>query len=278
MKRFLLVTMVLLTGAVSASVNAFSKDTTTVVKGFDRGIGRPNSIFIPKGTVGAGVSLAYNDYSIGNLVDDSGYSMLFSLIRNLHGNMMSFNISPFASYFIANNLSVGARFDYGRSVLGLDNVDLALMDDMSFSLQGFHYFKQSYTGSVTLRTYIPFANSKRFAMFTEVRATGGYGQSKTYKLVEGEKVGTYQDIYNAELGLVPGIMAFLTNEVAFEVSVGLLGFNYQKVAQATNQVELSQMERSGINFRVNLLSIGFELSFYIPTGDQYLRKAREEKK
>ena len=109
MKRFLLVTMVLLTGAVSASVNAFSKDTTTVVKGFDRGIGRPNSVFIPKGTVGAGVSLAYNDYSIGNLVDDSGYSMLFSLIRNLHGNMMSFNISPFASYFIANNLSVGAR-------------------------------------------------------------------------------------------------------------------------------------------------------------------------
>ena len=116
--------MVLLTGAVSASVNAFSKDTTTVVKGFDRGIGRPNSVFIPKGTVGAGVSLAYNDYSIGNLVDDSGYSMLFSLIQNLHGNMMSFNISPFASYFIANNLSVGARFDYGRSTLGLDNVDL----------------------------------------------------------------------------------------------------------------------------------------------------------
>ena len=137
MKRIFLLTLVL-TGAMLASVNAFSKDTTSV-GGFDRGIGRPNSVFIPKGTVGAGVSLAYNDYSIGNMVDDSGYSMLFSLIQNLHGNMMSFNISPYASYFIANNLSVGARFDYGRSVLGLDNVDLNLMDDMAFSLQGFHY-------------------------------------------------------------------------------------------------------------------------------------------
>ena len=212
------------------------------------------------------------------MVDDSGYSMLFSLIQNLHGNMMSFNISPYASYFIANNLSVGARFDYGRSVLGLDNVDLNLMDDMSFSLQGFHYFKQSYTGSLTLRTYIPFANSKRFAMFTEVRATGGYGQAKTYKLIEGEKVGTYQDIYSAELGLVPGVMAFLTNEVAFEISVGLLGFNYQKVNQVTNQVEMSQMEKSGINFKVNLLTIGFGLSFYIPTGDQYLKRTRENGK
>lgn len=276
MKRIFLLTLVL-TGAMLASVNAFSKDTTSV-GGFDRGIGRPNSVFIPKGTVGAGVSLAYNDYSIGNMVDDSGYSMLFSLIQNLHGNMMSFNISPYASYFIANNLSVGARFDYGRSVLGLDNVDLNLMDDMAFSLQGFHYFKQSYTGSLTLRTYIPFANSKRFAMFTEVRATGGYGQAKTYKLIEGEKVGTYQDIYSAELGLVPGVMAFLTNEVAFEISVGLLGFNYQKVNQVTNQVEMSQMEKSGINFKVNLLTIGFGLSFYIPTGDQYLKRTRENGK
>ena len=115
-------------------------------------------------------------------------------------------------------------------------------------------------------------------MFTEVRATGGYGQAKTYKLIEGEKVGTYQDIYSAELGLVPGVMAFLTNEVAFEISVGLLGFNYQKVNQVTNQVEMSQMEKSGINFKVNLLTIGFGLSFYIPTGDQYLKRTRENGK
>lgn len=277
MKRFLLTAMVLLTGAVSASVNAFAKDTTAVVRGFDRGIGKSNTVFIPKGTVGAGVSLAYHDYSIGNMADDSGYAALFSLIQNLHGNMTSFSISPYASYFVADNLSVGARFDYGRSVLGLDNVDLTLMDDMAFSLQGFRYFKQSYTGALTARTYIPFGTSKRFAMFTEVRATGSYGQAKTYKIVEGEKFGTYQDIYSAELGLVPGVMAFLTDEVAFEISVGLLGFNYQKVEQVTNQVEKSQMENSGINFKVNLLSIGFGLSFYIPTGHGYAKKPREVK-
>ena len=47
--------MVLLTGAVSASVNAFAKDTTAVVRGFDRGIGKSNTVFIPKGSTAEGV-------------------------------------------------------------------------------------------------------------------------------------------------------------------------------------------------------------------------------
>lgn len=93
--------------------------------------------------------------------------------------------------------------------------------------------------------------------------------------MENENVGTYQDIYNFELGLVPGIAAFITNEVAFEISVGLLGFNYQKVVQLTNQVERSEMENSGANFKVNLLSIGFGLSFYIPTSNIKFKSDRK---
>ncbi len=262
---FLVISAVFCTADIAVSKE---KKNAEEAEPFDRGIGRTSSCFIPKGTVGAGVSFSYNSYSLGNGSEDSGYAMLFSLIQDLHGNMMSFGISPFASYFIADNLSVGARFDYSRSTLGLDNVNLSLMEDMNLSLQGFRYFKQSYTGSLTLRNYIPFGMSKRFAMFTEVRATGGYGQGKTYKVIDNQNVGTYQDIYNFELGFVPGIAAFITNEVAFEVSVGLLGFEYQKIVQLTNQVERSEMEHSGANFKVNLLSIGFGLSFYIPTGNK----------
>lgn len=240
---------------------------------FDRGIGMSRSVFIPKGTVGAGVSFSYNNYSIGNSTDDAGYSMLFSLLQDMHGNMMSFGVAPYVSYFFADNLSVGVRFDYDRSTLGLGNANISLGDAMSFSLNNFHYFKQSYTGSVTLRNYMPISDSRRFALFTEVRATGGYAQSETYKLDEGDKFGTYQDIYQFELGLVPGITAFVTNEVAVEVSIGLLGFNYQKVEQVTNRVRRSEMENSGANFKINLFSIGFGMSFYIPTGAHRMKKA-----
>ena len=273
MKRSIVLS-VLVAVLASAHLCAYAKEKKTV-EPFDRGIGRQNSVFIPQGTVGAGVSFSYNNYSIGNGAADSGYSMLFNLLGDIHGNMLSFGISPYVSYFIKDNLSVGVRFDYDRSSLGVGNLSLSLSDDLGFDVKDFNYFKQSYTGSLTLRNYLPFANSKRFAMFTEIRATGGYGQGESYKLDEGDKFGTYQDIYNFELGLVPGLCAFVTNEVALEVAVGLLGFNYQKVAQHTNQVDYSEMERSGANFKLNIFSISFGLSFYIPTGDHRVKKNKD---
>ena len=264
--------MTMLLAALTLNVSAASKEKEPV-EPFDRGLDRGKTVFIPKGTVGAGVSFSYSNYSIGNLSNDAGYQMLFSLLQDMHGNMLSFGIAPYVSYFFADNLSVGVRFDYDRSSLGLGNANLALGDALSLSLKDFNYLKQSYTASVTLRNYMPISASKRFAVFTEVRATGGYAQSETFRTEEGDKFGTYQDIYQFELGLVPGITAFITNEVAVELSVGLLGFNYQKVNQISNQVEHSQMENSGANFKINLFSLGLGLSFYIPTGDHRMKKS-----
>ncbi|EJX04605.1 hypothetical protein EVA_07288 [gut metagenome] len=244
------------------------------VEPFDRGINTSKSVFIPKGSIGAGVSLSYHNYSLGNGLNDTGYKMLFSLLQNIHGNMLSFGVAPYVSYFIADNLSIGARFNYDRSMLGLGNLDISLGDAMSLNLNDFNFFRQSYTGSVTLRNYMPIAESKRFALFAELRATGGYAQSETYRMDENDKFGTYQDIYQFELGVVAGVMAFVTNEVALEVSIGQLGFDYQKVVQVTNQVERSEMEKSGANFRINLLSLSFGLSFYIPTGQHRVKKSK----
>lgn len=278
-KRIFIVAALVLSGAFSStamdngtgkSLGKENADKETVP--FDRGIGKSNSVFIPKGTIGAGVSFSYNNYSFGNGTDDAGYQMLFSLLKDIHGNMLSFGVAPYASYFIMDNLAVGIRFNYDRSTLGLGNANISVSDDMSFQISDYDYFKHSYTGAVTLRNYLPFSNSKRFAMFTELRALGGYGQAESYKVEEGEKFGTYQDIYKFELGLVPGLCAFITNEVALEVSVGLLGFDYQKVVQTTDQVYRSEMEKSGANFKINLFSINFGLSFYIPTGANRVKK------
>lgn len=263
--------------ALTVAVAMEAKRDTTRIKPFDRGIGHSASVFIPKGSIGAGVALSYSNYNIGNAADDMGYRMLFSLVQGLNGNMMTLGVAPQVSYFIADNLAIGVRFDYNRSNLGLNKADLILTSDLGFSLSDFRYFKQSYTGAVTLRNYIPFGNSKRFAMFAELRALGGYAQSETYMMKNMEdgspyKDGTYQDIYNFEIGVVPGISAFVTNEVALEVSVGLLGFNYQKVKQTANQVYTSEMEKSGANFKINLLALNFGLSFYIPTGEHRMKK------
>lgn len=234
------------------------------VHDFDRGIALSTSTFIPKGTFGAGLTMSYNTIGLGQAADDAGYSLL-SLLTGIKGDMYSFGIAPNVSYFLIDNLAVGLRFDYDRSSLDLANVGLSLGDMLSMQISDYHYLSHSYTTSATCRYYIPFGESKRFAMFAEGRLTGGYGQSVMYRLDQGDKFGTYQTNIKASLDIVPGLSAFVTNNVALEVSIGVLGLNYNRVKQVTNQVETSIMRKSGANFRLNLFSIGMGISVYLPT-------------
>lgn len=257
MKKFTLAIL-----ALAVSFSAFAKKESE----FDRGIGISTSVFIPKGAVGFGTAFSYGTYDIGNNVDDYGYKALFGMIGGVHAQMISGGVSPHVSYFVADNLSVGGRFDFKRNKFDVGSANLNLTEDMSFGINDFHHLKDSYGGAVFARYFIPFGTSKRFAMFSELRASGGYAQSETYKLTELDKHGTYQDIYDFEIGVIPGLCAFVTNTIALEVAVGLVGLNYQKVVQKTNQVGTSIMENSGANFKVNLLDINLGISFYIPTG------------
>lgn len=273
------------------SVGAFAKaqkDTTKVVP-FDRGIGMSRSVFIPKGTVSFGTSFSYSTYDVGNLdAGDSGFKALFGLVNGLSGNVVTGGVSPHASYFIIDNLAVGARFNYKRAKF---NVGAAKIEAMGTSLieiggdnalKSLHYMKDTYMGAVFARYYIPFGTSRRFAMFAELAASGGYAEAQSYQWKKDDdneirKYGTHQDIYDFEIGVIPGITAFVTNNVALEVSVGLVGLNYQKVVQRTNQVEQSVMESSGANYKINLLNISLGITFNLPTGDHSLKKVKAYK-
>jgi len=254
------------------SLAAMAVEKETSPEPFDRGIGKANSLFIPKGSVGGGLSVSYSSYQLGNGVDDAGYKMLFSLLDNVQGNLQSFGIAPYLSYFIADNLSLGLRFDYDKSGFNLDGLDLALGDLMTLNVTDMNYLKQSYSGSVTLRNYMPIADSKRFAMFAELRASGAYAQSESYTVEDGKKYGTYQDIYKGSLSVVPGLCCFVTNEAALEVSVGVLGFTHQKTVQKTNQIEVSQMVQNNASFKINLFSINMGVSIYFQTGKNKPRR------
>lgn len=231
---------------------------------FDRGVGKMNSVFIPKGYIGAGLSFSYKTYDMGKGADDVGYSMLFSLLSGLQGDMHTIGVTPSISYFVADNFSLGARFGYDRTELNVGNLGLSLGDLASISIQDYHMLKNSYSGAVAARYYMPIANSKRIAMFGELRLGAEYGQSVTYKAMDGYNSGTYQDIYGAALNVVPGLCVFATNNVCVEVAVGILGINYQYVKQQTNLVEESVMQQSGANFKINPLSISLGLAFYLP--------------
>lgn len=256
-----IITLLVLVASMSSSLAASEKEGA---KAFDRGVGKMNSVFIPKGYIGGGLTFSYKTFDVGQSANDVGYSMLFSLLSGINGDMHTLGVSPSVSYFVADNLSVGARFDYSRTELNLGNLGLSLGDLASLSIQDCHMLKNMYSSAVTTRYYMPIANSKRIAMFGEVRLGFDVGQSVTYQTKEGNNFGTFQTIYGGGLNVVPGLCVFATNEVCVEVAVGVLGVNYQYIKQETNLVDTSVMQQSGANFKINPLSISLGMSFYIP--------------
>lgn len=264
MRRLTLFICVLLIPIALGAKESSSKEVIDTSLVFDRGIGTPSSCFIPKGTKITGVSFAYSTYEAGNFDStDPGFSFLGSIISGLKGSLNNFSISPSFSYCIRDNISVGARLDVTRTSLNLPSATLGV-NDLSFSLNDVNYDKNSYAFALTLRDYIPIMqNNRRFAFFAEGRLSTVYGESKNYTFEEGLKHGSFAQNYGISLGIVPGICVFVTDFAAFEISVGLVGVNYQKTIKTENQVTRSALESSGANFRLNLLDLSFGINYFI---------------
>ncbi|MBQ3521840.1 MAG: hypothetical protein IJA38_03295 [Bacteroidales bacterium] len=219
---------------------------------FSRGI--EMSTFVPKGNWIAGGSFSYSENTA------SDYEML--IVEDIDGTNYSFKVSPFVGYFFKDNLCIGGRFGYSRSMIKLNSTSLNISEDLNFDIENFYNLRHIYTGAVFFRNYISLGNSKRFALFNEVRLSAGGGQGKTISGVEEELKGSYQDILEIELGLIPGVTAFIAESVAVEASINVLGFSYKKYDQTRNQVYQGSFESSGVNFKVDILSINIGVSFY----------------
>ena len=234
-------------------VSLFAFSPVMAKKKVDRGIEKVT--LVPKGYWLMGGSFSYSE----NTADD--YEFL--VLDDIKGTNYSFKVSPFLGYFVGNDLAIGARFAYGRSMLNLGSISLDINEDLNFDIENFYSLQHVYTGSVFMRNYVALGKSKRFGIFNEVRLSVGGGQSKQISGENNDEItGSYQDILEMELGLIPGIIGFLTENVAVEASVNVLGFEYKKYSQVRDQIYEGSFESSGVNFKVDIFSINIGLSFY----------------
>lgn len=230
---------------------------------FDRGLGKANSLFVPKGTMTAGSSIAYHHYSAGN--GDIGYELM-SLLTGLEGSFSSVKVSPAAFWFIADNTAVGARFTYSYTGLDMDSASVSLGSDNSFDLSNRYFENRSYTGYFALRNYIPLFGSRIFAMFNELRVGGTRSQGKSYQMDGDEKDGTFSNGYSFNIGVCPGMTAFVTDNLSFEIALTVLECNYSYTKQIKNQVYTSSMSHFGTSFKPDMLSLSFAIMYYFRLG------------
>ncbi len=249
-------TILLLTMHLAASAAEppeSQEDTKSVTS---RGLVDLSNVYIPKGKWSIGGTISYSTHS--------NDSFQFLVVDDIASEGYSFNVSPMFTYTYANNQSVGARVIYERSLLKIDNASLSFGDDqtgVSLELSDFYSLTHSYTVQAIMRQYIPIGDSKRFALFNEIQLGVGGSQSKF--AYDSPVTGTFAKGRNFSLGLAPGVTAFASNNIVIEVSVGVLGLSYQRIEQVHNQVTLGDIESKSMNFKINLLSIGFGVGFYI---------------
>lgn len=114
-----------------------------------------------------------------------------------------------------------------------------------------------------MRNYFSLGRSKRFGLFNELQLELGGGQSKLMKGKSEELTGTYETNFHMNIGVAPGVCVFLNNYSAMEINVGVLGFGLTKTHSVNDRIYDANRKSQSANFRINLFSIMFGMTFYL---------------
>ncbi len=221
-----------------------------------RGLTDTHNLFVPKGQWVFGGTASYSTHT--------NKSYQFLIIEGIDSKGYTFKISPMIAYAFRNNMALGGRFIYSRTLLKLDKAAINFGDadsNVSLSAQDYYALQHTYQVAAIWRQYIPLGRNKRFALYNEMSLAAGGSEAR---FANGSPVkGTYQSGYTLALGISPGIVAFATNNMAVEVNVGVMGITFNHTEQVHNQVTVGERNISQMNFKVNIFSIGLGMAFYL---------------
>lgn len=222
----------------------------------ERGLTDVNNLFVPKGQWIFGGTASYSTHS--------NESYQFLVVEGINSKGYTFRVSPLIAYAFRDNMALGGRFIYSRTLLKLDHAKIKLGEEDSgidLTAKDFYSLRHSYQVAAIWRQYIPLGRNKRFALFNEMQLSAGGTQARFAN--DSPVKGTYETGYTISLGISPGIIAFATNNMAVEVNVGVMGITYTSTKQVHNQVTVGHRSSSMMNFKVNIFSIGLGMAFYL---------------
>ncbi|MDE5561240.1 MAG: hypothetical protein K2J00_05485 [Bacteroidaceae bacterium] len=224
------------------------------------------AVFIPKGTWMAGLSANYREWDNENIN--------FVVLKNLDLKAHILSVSPAVGYFFADNLAVGARYNYSRQYFDLGSLELSLGEDLNINLKDLYDLEHKHEAAVFMRYYTPLFGSKIFGCFAEARFSYANAQGKNSTGIRDESNGintldgSYVTAHAVQLGVSPGICVFVTDFLAVETSIGVMGINYQwtkykNLHPGATEYEMGKSNSGGANFRFNIFSVNLGLTFYL---------------
>ncbi len=212
-------------------------------------------VFIEKGQWVTGLSIGYTQST------QEDYQFL--IVENITGDTYSFKVSPMVCYIFKDDMGVGGKFAYKRSLTKLKSANVILDSETSYDVDKLYCLSHTYYGMAIFRNYFSLGTSRRFGIFNEVQMQFGGGQSKLTKGSGEELTGAFEKSFSIDVGLAPGLIMFLNNYSAIEVNVGVLGLTYNHTKQINNQIYIADRKSKWANFHINLFSISFGAAFYL---------------
>ena len=213
------------------------------------------TVFIPKGQWMVGGQVAWNQWNNDNLN--------YLVLKDINFEGYTFSAGPYLGYFFTNNMAVGARFSYKRYYLNLGEFDLNLGEDFNIGMKDLYCLQHNYESTLFLRSYLPLGKSKVFGLFGELQLNYTYSEGKNSTGVDETYSSTYESVNNMEIGLGGGMVVFITDYMAAEVMLNVGGYRFKWGKQNTNNIEEGKVNSSGANFRINLFSIKFGVTYYL---------------
>jgi hypothetical protein len=148
----------------------------------------------------------------------------------------------------------------------MGELGLGLGDGLSLSLKDFYYLQHNYKNSLFLRSYIPIGESKIFGLFGELQLNHTFSEWKCTMGRDELLQGVYQNTHAVGIGLGGGMVVFLTDFAAAEVMLNVGGCDYKWGYQSIKKIDKideGRLSRSSADFRIDLFSIKFGLTFYL---------------
>ncbi len=221
----------------------------------DRGIDLSSQpCVIRKGTWMVGGGASYMLHSNDN--------SRFLVVNGIKSTGYTLSVSPAFCYMFKDNVGVGVRVGYKRNMFQLDSAKMNF-EDIDLEMSDFHKISHAFEIQGIGRYYIPVGSLKRLGLFNELQLAYSYGQGKVLDGHGGKVNASYETSSSLGINVCPGFMAFVTDRLAIDVSVNMLGLHFNWTDQIHNQVDEGERSSTLINFKVNLLAVGFSLYYYL---------------
>lgn len=180
----------------------------------------------------------------------------------------AFNIRIEGSYFFKENVSVGLGLQFGE-----DKADLVANLLNNSYKRDIRNFSRSYGVLGFIKNHIPISSNNVFYVTNQTELYYGYksGPSETY--VSDILERQYAVEHSMGISIRPGILIFLTDDFAFDINMGILGFSHTKEDVSyeypennppteSNRKTDSRNKTTNLNLKFDLLKLGFGFSYY----------------